>query len=97
MLDLLECGMLFGADDYTKQHNTNKATKMIRAIFTPAKVLKMVDNSDQGDSNRSRAACYRTIQNLKKYQRGFLFSKSSIIRALNSLEIEAKSIKNRRK
>ena len=67
MLDLLECGMLFGADDYMKQHNSNTATKMARAIFTPAKVLKMVDNSDQGGCNISGAACYRTIQNLKKY------------------------------
>ena len=94
MLDLLECGMLFGADGYMKQHNSNTATKMARAIFTPAKVLKMVDNSDQGGCNISGAACYRTIQNLKKYQRGFLFSKSSIVRAANKLEIEAKSINN---
>ena len=92
LLDLLECGLVFWADKYVKKHNKDSAQKITRATFIPSKVLKAVDNSDQGGFNISGAACYRSIQSLKKYQRGFLFSKSLIYRAARDLEKEAKSI-----
>ena len=92
MLDLLEGGILFSAENVMKDRDKKVATKMTRAVFSPPKVLRKTDKSEEGSYNISGAACFRSIQQLKKYERGFLFSKSSIVRAANQLEVHAKTI-----
>ena len=74
VLDLLECGLLFGAENFIKNHNKKEATKLTCACFSPAKVLRQADQSEEGSFNLTGAGCFRAIQKLKKYKRGFLFS-----------------------
>ena len=70
----------------------NAAKKLTRATFSPPLVLQAIDDSEEGGWNISGAACYRNIEQLKKYDRGFLFSKGPIIKAAKDLENKAKKI-----
>ena len=92
ILDLLESGILFNADDYMENWKGNVAKKLTRAAFSPPLVLQAIDNSAESGCNISGAACYRNIQQLKKYERGFLFSKGPIVRAARDLENGAKKM-----
>ena len=92
ILNLLECGLLFGAENYMKVHNDKTAKKLTLATFSPAKVLRQMDTAQQGSYNITGAGCFWSIQPLKKYKRCFLFSKSSISNAAKELEREAKEL-----
>ena len=92
LLDLLESGSLFNSESFMTTWKGNVAKKLTRATFSPPLVLQAIDSSDEGGWNISGAACYRNIQQLNKYERGFLFSKGPIIRAAQDLEREARTI-----
>ena len=90
----MECGELFGADDFMKNHNLKTATALTRATFSPPKVLLQMETAQDGSYNITGVGCFWSIQSLKKYERGFLFSKSSISNAAKELEREAKFLCN---
>ena len=92
ILDLLESGALFKTESFMAKWKYNAAKKLTRATFSPPLVLQAIDDSEEGGWNISGAACYRNIEQLKKYDRGFLFSKGPIIKAAKDLENEAKKI-----
>ena len=70
------------------------AKKITQATYSPPLVLQSINNLGQGGFNFSGATCYRNIEKLAKYERGFLFSKGLIVRASRYLENEAKKIIN---
>ena len=43
MLDLLESGLLFGAETFVEKNHIKFTKKLTRATFSPQKVLKMAD------------------------------------------------------
>ena len=65
IFDLLECGLLFGAENYMKVHTDKTGKKLTRATFSPAKVLRQMDTAQQGSYNITGAGCFRSIQSLK--------------------------------
>ena len=75
-----------------KNHNKKEDTKLTRVCFSPPKVLRQADHSKEGSFNLTGAGCFRKIQKLKKYKRGFLFSQATITRVAKELEEEAKQI-----
>ena len=90
---LLETGELFSSRETVLNTFKQKATQLSRAVFAPEKVLKKVDLSPIGGGlNFSGCTLYAHVQELQKHERGFLFSKSSIVRAARELETEAKKI-----
>ena len=90
VLYLIECGIFFGAENFIKTRNKKEATKLTRACFSPPKVLRQADQSEEDSFNLTGAGCFRAIQKLKKYEHGFLFSQATITIAVKELEEEAK-------
>ena len=89
--DLLESGKLFSSQQFIHEQFVSKAKNMTRAVFAPELVLRGVDMSPlAGGLNFSGYVLYTHIKGLKKYERGFIFSKFSIVRAAKELEVEAK-------
>ena len=92
--DLLESGKLFSSQQFICEQFVSKAKNMTRTVFAPELVLRGVDMSSLGGGLKfSGCALYTHIKGLKKYERGFLFSKSSIVQAAKELEAEAKKKK----
>ena len=76
------------------QVEKKEATKLTRATFSPQLVLQAIDDSTEGGWNIPGALCYQNIQQLQKYERGFLFLKGPIVCTAHGLEEEARKIVN---
>ena len=92
LYNMLCQGNAFDAKESIATLQQKKLLETSRSMFTPWKVLKEIDTSDQGGLNIGAAAKYRNIQDLSKYERGMLYSKTSIVNASKKLEDYAKKI-----
>ena len=88
MLDLLESGLLFGAETFVETHHIKFAKKLTRATFSPLKVLKMADKAQQGGFNISGADCFRAIQSLKNTNAASCFQSCPSQRQQRSLKMK---------
>ena len=90
--NLLDTGAILGAGQYLQNKTIQVVKKLARIEFCAWKVLRAIDSSEQGGLNITGAAIYQSVQQLQKYERGFLISKGPVVRASRELEQKVKTM-----
>ena len=90
VFSMLKSGDVFDCKAHIENVEKTELKKVTRDVFRPWKLRKKCDESDQGGINVSGCGQIREVQNLQRYERGFLPAKSPIARAGKKLEEEAR-------
>ena len=87
--NMLKSGELFQSKEAIEATQKRDLTNKSREIFRPWKLIKKCDKCNQGGNNTSGCNQVRQVQNLWRYERGLLPSKTPIVEAGEKLEVEA--------